>query len=114
MTDTRGGLLMWPECPRYPRMHEAVLRLHACQRQTVLYVGITSELETRLNEHKSHKYPMSFTSQYNVTNLVYCEEYTRVEDAIAREKQIKGWRRSKKVALIERTNPDWTDLSSRA
>jgi putative endonuclease len=83
-------------------------------RARVIYVGITSEFETRLAEHQAHKYPKSFTAQYNVTKLVYSEEYTRVEDAIAREKQIKGWRRSKKVALIEQTNPKWTDLSSRA
>jgi len=83
-------------------------------RARVLYIGITSEFEKRLAEHKSHTYPRSFTSQYNVTKLVYSEEYTRVVDAIAREKQLKGWRRSKKVALIERTNPEWIDLSSRA
>jgi len=59
-------------------------------------------------------YPASFTSQYNVTKLVYVEEYTRIQDAIAREKQMKGWRRSKKVALIERMNPEWLDLSSLA
>ena len=80
----------------------------------VLYVGITSEFEKRLAEYKSHKYPKSFTSQYNVTRLVYFEEYTRVEDAIAREKQLKGWRHSKKVALIERLNFEWADLSSGA
>ena len=68
----------------------------------------------RLNEHRAHKYPQSFTSRYNVTRLVYFEEYTRVEDAIAREKQLKGWRRSKKVWLIEQMNPAWNDLSSRA
>jgi putative endonuclease len=82
--------------------------------QRVLYVGVTGEFERRVIEHKTHKYPQSFTAQYNVTRLVYFEEYTRVEDAIAREKQFKRWRRSKKVALIERANPDWTDLSSRA
>jgi putative endonuclease len=79
-------------------------------RARVLYIGITSSLEQRLAEHKSHKYPQSFTSQYNVTKLVYAEEYTRVVDAIAREKQMKGWRRSKKVALIEASNPEWIDL----
>ena len=78
----------------------------------VLYIGITGNFEQRLNEHRAHTYPRSFTSQYNVTRLVYFEEYTRVEDAITREKQLKGWRRSKKVALIEGLNPGWTDLSS--
>lgn len=76
----------------------------------VLYIGITSNFGQRLNEHRAHKYPQSFTSQYNVTRLVYFEEYTRVEDAIVREKQMKGWRRSKKVRLIEELNPAWADL----
>lgn len=76
----------------------------------VLYIGITSNFGQRLNEHRAHKYPLSFTSQYNVTRLVYFEEYTRVEDAIVREKQMKGWRRSKKVRLIEELNPAWADL----
>ncbi len=80
----------------------------------VLYVGVTGDFEKRLAEHQSHFYPRSFTSQYNVTRLVYFEEYAEIADAIVREKQIKGWRRSKKVALIERTNPGWADLSSRA
>src|ERR671913_391766 len=77
----------------------------------VLYIGITGNFEQRLNEHRAHKYPQSFTSRYNVTRLVYFEEYTRVDDAITREKQLKGWRRSKKVALIERLNPEWEDLA---
>ena len=80
----------------------------------ILYIGITSKFEQRLAQHRSHMYPRSFTSRYNVTGLVYFEEYARVEDAIVREKQLKGWRRSKKVALIESMNPTWTDLSSRA
>jgi putative endonuclease len=77
-----------------------------------IYVGITGNFELRLIEHRTKKYPKSFTSQYNVTKLVYFEEYTRVEDAIVREKQLKGWRRSKKVALIEVRNPDWLDLGT--
>ena len=80
-------------------------------RTRVLYIGITSNLEQRLAEHKAHKYPQSFTSQYNVTKLVYVEEFTRVVDAIACEKQMKGWRRSKKVALIEAGNPEWEDMA---
>lgn len=79
--------------------------------QRVLYIGITSVFEKRLIEHRIKAYPRSFTAQYNVTRLVYYEEFTRVDDAIAREKQLKGWRRSKKVALIERQNPDWNDLA---
>ena len=77
----------------------------------VLYIGITSKFEQRLSEHRMHTYLNSFTARYNVTRLIYFEEYTRVEDAIAREKQLKGWRRSKKVRLIEQFNPEWADLA---
>ncbi len=76
----------------------------------VLYIGVTGKFGQRLNEHRAHTYPQSFTSRYNVTRLVYFEEYTRVEDAITREKQLKGWRRSKKVRLIEAVNPEWRDV----
>ena len=76
----------------------------------VLYIGITGNFEQRLNEHRAHKYPDSFTARYNVTRLVYFEQFMRVEDALAREKQLKGWRRAKKVALIESVNPSWEDL----
>jgi putative endonuclease len=78
----------------------------------VLYVGVTGRLDSRLAEHRDGVDPDSFTSRYRVNRLVYCEEYTRIEDAIAREKQIKAWRRSKKVALIERLNPGWEDLAA--
>lgn len=77
----------------------------------VLYVGVTGRFENRLAEHRACVDPESFTSRYNVNRLVYCEEYTRVSDAIAREKQIKGWSRSKKIALIEWLNPEWKDLA---
>ncbi|HEV7766720.1 MAG TPA: GIY-YIG nuclease family protein [Thermoanaerobaculia bacterium] len=78
----------------------------------VLYIGVTGNFELRLIEHRTKKYPKAFTSQYDVTKLVYFEEYMRVEEAIVREKQLKGWRRSKKVALIERGNPGWVDLGT--
>ena len=79
----------------------------------VLYVGMTSEFERRVLEHQAKTYPTSFTAKYNVDRLVYYEEYTRVVDAILRERQIKAWRREKKVALIESFNPGWADLSTR-
>jgi putative endonuclease len=78
----------------------------------VLYIGVTGNFEARLMEHRTKKYPRSFTAQYNVTILVYVEEYTRIQDAIVREKQLKGWRRSKKVALIEARNPSWKELGT--
>ena len=79
--------------------------------QRVLYVGLTSALELRITEHRAKIHPDSFTARYHVSRLVYFEDFTRVEDAIAREKEIKGWRRSKKLALIEGVNPAWEDLA---
>ena len=80
----------------------------------VLYIGITRDLGKRLIEHLSGLHPHSFVTQYKVTRLVYCEEFTDVRQAIAREKQLKGWRRSKKVRLIESLNPEWHDLAPHA
>jgi putative endonuclease len=74
-----------------------------------LYVGVTNDLERRVLEHRS-KLVAGFTKQFNVTSLVYFEECGEVDDALAREKQIKGWRRSKKIALIATLNPRWDDL----
>jgi putative endonuclease len=75
-----------------------------------LYVGMTNDLARRVGEHASHEVP-GFTQKYGVDQLVYFEEYGKAIDAIAREKEIKGWRRDKKIALIESTNPHWDDLS---
>ncbi|MBK8781922.1 MAG: GIY-YIG nuclease family protein [Anaerolineales bacterium] len=75
----------------------------------VLYTGVTSNLLRRVTEHKE-KTVEGFTSQYNVTKLVYYEEYTTMEKAIAREKQIKGGSRQKKLDLIISKNPEWKDL----
>ncbi len=79
-------------------------------RSGTLYVGVTNDLERRVYEHKNKLVP-GFTSKYNVTQLANFEQTSDVESAIAREKQIKGWRRAKKVALIESSNPQWKDLS---
>jgi putative endonuclease len=75
-----------------------------------LYTGVTNDLERRVYEHKK-KLVTGFTSRYGLTSLVYYEFTEDVESAILREKQIKGWLRSKKVALIESMNPEWKDLS---
>ncbi len=75
-----------------------------------LYIGITSNLHKRAFEHKFHRIE-GFTDQYDVERLLYCELSDDVHKAIAREKQLKGWRRSKKVALIASVNPHWLDLS---
>ena len=79
-------------------------------RSKTLYVGVTNNLERRMYEHKA-KGVRGFTSKYNLTRLAYFEWTSRIESAIAREKQLKGWLRNKKVALIESSNPLWKDLS---
>jgi putative endonuclease len=80
-------------------------------RSRTLYTGVTNNLERRVQEHRSKLVP-GFTQRYNITQLVYWEEYRDVRDAIAREKEIKGWLRNKKIALIEFMNPHWDDLSN--
>jgi putative endonuclease len=75
-----------------------------------LYTGMTDNLERRVYEHK-HKLVPGFPSQYNITKLVYYEEGNSESEALTREKQIKGWLRAKKIALIESLNPEWKDLS---
>lgn len=76
----------------------------------VLYVGFTNDIVRRVYEHK-HKIFPGFTSRYNLKRLVYCEHFDDPESAILREKQLKGWLRSKKIALIVGMNPKWKDLS---
>ena len=78
---------------------------------SVLYIGVTSNLTRRLFEHRQHLAD-GFTKRYNVHKLVYFEETTDVNAAIAREKQLKGWTRAKKNALVETMNPEWRDLSA--
>ncbi len=75
-----------------------------------LYTGIISDLEKRVYQHKQ-KLADGFTKRYNVDRLVYYEETTDIEVALEREKEIKGWRRSKKISLIESINPTWKDLA---
>ena len=76
----------------------------------VMYIGITNNLERRYFEH-THKLIDGFTSKYNLTKLVYYEHTQDAIAAITREKQLKGWRRSKKDALVQAANPSWRDLS---
>jgi putative endonuclease len=77
-----------------------------------LYVGVTNNIERRLYEHKN-KLVEGFTKKYDVNELVYYEIYVDPSRAIEREKEIKKWRREKKIELIERMNPDWEDLTER-
>ena len=82
----------------------------ASKRNGTLYTGVTSNLQKRLQEHQSETSD-GFTKKYHVHTLVYFEVHETMEDAISREKQIKGGSRKKKLALIESVNPTWRDLS---
>jgi putative endonuclease len=81
-------------------------------RSHVLYTGFTGNLSRRVFEHTKKLVP-GFTCRYNLTRLAYCECFFYPDAAIAREKEIKGWRRSKKINLIESMNPHWNDLAER-
>lgn len=81
------------------------------KNHTVLYTGVTNDIERRICEHKN-KIIEGFTSKYNADILVYCEAFNNINDAISAEKQIKGWKRTKKNEFIENKNPTWEDLSS--
>lgn len=79
--------------------------------EKTLYIGVTNSLERRMHEHKN-KLCNGFTKKYHLTKLVYFEITNDIRDAISREKQLKGWLRSKKIALIEESNLGWDDLSA--
>ena len=84
----------------------------ASRYRGTMYVGVTNDLSRRLSEHKAGAIP-GFTKAYKVTRLVYIEEYGSINDARARERQLKRWRREWKFELIEAENPTWQDLSDR-
>ena len=79
-------------------------------RSRTLYIGVTGDLFCRVLQHRAAEAP-GFTSRYRAHRLVWFERYVSPSRAIAREKQLKGWKRDKKIALIERENPTWQDLS---
>ena len=81
----------------------------ASRRHGTLYLGVTNDLSRRVWEHKTKHIP-GFTATYSVERLVWYEAYDRIDEAIAREKALKKWRRDWKINLIEDMNPDWTDL----
>jgi len=81
------------------------------ERMTVLYIGMTNDLERRVYEHKK-KFVDGFTRKYNLDRLVYFEEADDVTVAIEREKQLKGWLRRRKAELVETMNPEWRDLAA--
>ena len=78
--------------------------------RTVLYTGVTSDLISRIQQHRNKYYPDSFTSKYNATILVYYECYSTIQESILEEKRIKGGNRKQKILLINSKNPLWEDL----
>ncbi len=82
----------------------------ANRKRTVLYVGVTNDLIRRVDEHRSKKDTKSFTYRYSCFDLLYYEHYGRIDEAIAREKQIKNWKREWKMNVIQAKNPDLKDL----
>jgi predicted GIY-YIG superfamily endonuclease len=92
------------------RNHDYWVYIVTNKRGTSLYIGITNSITRRLYQHRYGKVD-GFTRRYHLNRLVWLEHFRNVNDAIACEKKLKGWRRSRKIALIERTNPRWRDLS---
>ena len=90
-------------------MKNYYIYIMANKTNSTIYIGVTSDLIKRVWQHKN-KVIDGFTKRYNVNKLVYYEETTDVNSAIAREKQLKGWNRTKKNKLIESINPNWDDL----
>jgi putative endonuclease len=93
-----------------PREYHFYVYMVQSSSRRALYIGMTNSLRRRVSEHKSHR-TEGFTDQYNAVRLVYWERYDDVYKAIAREKQLKNWRREKKLWLIARFNPGWKDLA---
>ena len=79
------------------------------KHNTVLYIGVTNDIVRRIYEHKNGLLE-GFSKKYNLYKLVYVEEYNNINDAISREKQLKGWKRERKNKLIESINPNWIEL----
>ena len=92
-------------------MHDRAYFLYImASRSLTLYIGVTGSLQRRVAQHKDHSFD-GFTAQYRIDRLVYFERYSYINNAINREKQLKRWRREKKIALIQSMNPTWIDLS---
>ena len=93
------------------RDHNYYVYIVTNKHRRTLYTGVTNDLERRIAEHRAGEVP-GFTQRYQLKQLVWFEQFRAVNAAIACEKQLKGWLRSKKIALIEKNNPRWFDLSA--
>ena len=91
-------------------MAYAYVYIMASYKNGTIYIGVTRDLGSRVHQHKTNHHPKSFTSQHSVHRLVYVEEFDLIGEAIAYEKRLKGWNRPWKIALIEKTNPNWRDI----
>jgi putative endonuclease len=105
----RRGIAVALVAPRKIERHATILRLCTRRKITSIVRGVTNDLPRRLFEHRSGQ--CKFTSKYHISRLVYFETTENIISAIEREKQIKAWRRSKKLALISSLNPGWDDLA---
>jgi putative endonuclease len=92
------------------REHDYLVYILTNKRCSTLYIGVTNNIARRLHQHRFGEVK-GFSKRYRLSRLVWLEHFRNVNDAIACEKKLKGWRRSRKIALIERTNPRWLDLS---
>lgn len=118
MFQSSSSLVVRPRnllCPKRDWYNQALMKRYWCyimsNKSRRLYTGFTDDLAGRVIQHKEKLYPKSFTARYVFDMLVWHEEYGRVVSAKMREKEIKGWRREKKLNLILAENPDWADLS---
>lgn len=91
-------------------MRYGFVYMMASGKRCTIYIGMTSDIAARVAEHKAGADPQSFTARYGCDRLVYFERFDLITDAIAREKQLKHWKRQWKVELIEAHNPEWNDL----
>lgn len=98
-----GGIII-------PMAKNGYVYILASGQNGTIYVGVTSDLRRRLDEHRTHA-AKGFTDKYNITRLVWYEQHDDIESAITREKQLKSWRREWKLKLIEDINPEWNDLA---
>jgi putative endonuclease len=94
----------------FPRMSRTYYVYILASRSRAIYTGVTNNLQRRIAEHHAGLIP-GFTSKYKISRLVHFERFADIRDAIMREKQIKKWRREEKIALIEKRNPTWVDLT---